>query len=140
MKSIITSVTLYGLILILGLIPSLPITTPLNVFSTSDEDEDEDTDDESRDEDEDTTEPSFPESAYKPDITDKALSLFTTGRINNTEYAMILCAVILGRPDASAGGLVDCHSLFDNDETIGNENQTLFYENINKTVTNLLAR
>ena len=51
---------------------------------------------------------------------------------------MVLCGILMSRADASAGSLVSCHSLFDND-IIGNENET-FYNDINKTITNLLSR
>jgi hypothetical protein len=139
------------LITVLGLLTTLP----LSAFSSTDEEgeggndveqtsSEEDTDtvegnEESRSEEEGTTEPTFPESAYKPDISDRVLDLYYDNKINDTEAQMILCGVLMNRPDASAGVLVDCHSMFDNDNTIGNENQT-FYESINRTITELLAR
>lgn len=51
----------------------------------------------------------------------------------------MVCGILMSRADTSAGSLVSCHSLFDNDDIIGNENET-FYNDINKTITNLLSR
>lgn len=118
----------------IGLILTLTSINSMAVYASSNNNEDED------DEDEDIITPSYPSNSNsEPDISDKALSLFTSNKINNTEYRMILCGILMSRSDASAGALIDCHSLFDNDNTIGNENQT-FYSDINNTITGLLSR
>jgi|SRR5215216_27517 len=94
---------------------------------------------ESRPEGEDTIKPSPLPYQYKQDISDKALDLFVANKINNTEYRMILCSELLKKLDGTPDMLISCHSMFDNDDAIGNENQS-FYEQIDKTISGLLAR
>jgi hypothetical protein len=94
---------------------------------------------EEEDKNTDTLEPSPPPYQYKQDISDKALDLFIANKINNTEYRMILCSELLKRADGTPDMLISCYSIFDSDNTIGNENES-FYEQIDKIVSGLLAR